>query len=145
MKKLLKNKFIWLGAAAVIVIILITLLSTRQDGATKEQARNIAKMLQAENITILYLTVVGNSYEITYPAEAAVGRFDDAILYDWATIYAVAADHNCDTVSIITTLDGERIEKQTASCAAVRALARGVLTEKEFWMLVDHESVSGTA
>lgn len=144
-EKLLKNKFIWIGAAALLLIIIIIAIwsvSAPREKATSAQGQYIWNTLYAENVTVQNVTVTRSGYEITYAAESAVGRFDDAMLYDWATIYAVSATQHCDTVSIVTTLDGQPMERQTASCPAVRALARGVLTEKEFWMLVKHESVS---
>jgi len=137
-----KRTYVSIVVGVLLLILLIWLVwpSGGSEKATLAQAQDIAKMLKAENVTIQGVTVTPTGYEVTYAAENAVDRFDDALLYDWATIDAVAADHDCDTVSIITTLDGQPVEKQTATCPSVRALARGVLTEQEFWSLVKHES-----
>jgi hypothetical protein len=126
---------------AVILLAIILTYCTGGEHGTTQDAQEIATQLKADGVKIEYITVTRNGYEITYAAETAVDRFDDAILYDWGMIYGASAVHPCDKVSIITTLDGQPLHKQTASCAAVIALKRGVLTETEFWSLVDQKSL----
>ncbi len=132
-----------LGAAALALLIIFTLLHYLGggSGATTVQAQSIARMLAEEDVPIRSIRATRDGYEITYAAEDAVGRFDDAILSDWGMIYGTAAAHDCDTVSIITTLDGQPLHKQTVACDAIRAFVRGVLTEEEFWLLVEHKSL----
>ena len=140
-----RNKFVVITIVLVVLILLaLLLLSTCSGGekATTEQAQDIAKMLKAEGVTIQGIRVTSDGYEITYAAESAVGRFDDALLYDWGMIYGIAGAHDCETVSIITTLDNEPLHKQTAGCESIRALTRNVITENEFLALVKHESLA---
>jgi len=140
------GKTLWYVIGAIALILLIVLLwwiiTAPNEKATTEDAQSIAKMLKAEGVTIQGIDVTRQGYVVTYAAEAATDRFDDALLYDWAMIYGITAGHHCDQVSIITTLDNEPLHKQTASCESVRALVRNVLTEQEFWMLVEHESLA---
>ncbi len=141
-----RNKFVLITILLVALILLSLLLfstcSFSDEKATTEQAQSIAKMLKAEGVTIQAIRVAGNGYEITYAAESAVDRFDDALLYDWGVIYGIAGAHECETVSIITTLDNEPLHRQTAGCESIRALTRNVLTEHEFLALVTHESLA---
>lgn len=130
-----------LAGVALVIFLVWWIATIPAEKSTTEDAQSIAKMLKAQGVAIQGIEVTRGGYEVTYAAESAVDRFDDALLYDWAMIYGVAAAHRCDEVSIKTTLDGEELHKQTASCPAVRALVRGVLTEQEFWALVEHESL----
>jgi hypothetical protein len=136
--------FIILGVIAVLLIILVLFLlfsNGCNEKATTEQAQSIAKMLAADEVPIRGIKVDGCGYEFTYAAEDAVGRFDDAMIYDWGMMYGTAAAHDCDMVSIVTTILGEPMHKQSVQCEAVRAFVRGVFTEEEFWLLVEHENL----
>lgn len=139
-----KTRYILGAATLVLLTLLLILLWPRSscEKATTEQAQEIARMLRENEVPIRGIKVDGRGYEITYAAEDAVGRFDDAILYDWAMIYGTAAAHDCDEVTIVTTLLDKPMHEQSVSCEAVRAFVRGVLTEEEFWLLVEHENLS---
>lgn len=126
--------------AIILLAVIITTCTGGKHGTTKD-AQEIAAMLKKANVTIQYIDVTRDGYAITYAAESATDRFDDALLYDWGTIYGTAAAFPCDRVSIITTLDSQEVHKQTASCDAILALKRRVLTETEFWSLVEHKSL----
>ncbi len=138
-----KSKIIIISTV-VLVLILIGIwywyATAPYEVSTPAEAQDIAKMLTVEGVKIDYIDATRHGYIIQYKAESAVDRFDDALIYDWAMIYGISAGHHCDTVTIITTLDGEAMNKQTATCPAIRALTRGVLTEQEFWTTVRHES-----
>ncbi len=140
------RKTLWIAAAVVAALILIFLVwwiaTAPDEKATTAQAQDIAQQLKAENVTIQGIRVTRQGYEVTYAAESAVGRFDDALIYDWGMIYGTAAAHDCDYVTIVTTLDGQPVHSQTAPCEAVRAMVRGVLTEAEFEALVQHKSLA---
>ncbi len=139
-----RNKRLLLIAAGVVAVIILIVLfrPSGDERATTAQAQDIARMLKAENVTIQSIRATRHGYEVTYAAESAVGRFDDALLADWGAIYGTAAAHDCSYVSITTTLNGEPLHRQTVGCDAVRAFVRGVLTEEEFWLLVKHESLA---
>lgn len=141
--KEMSKLMIILGVLAVLIIILLLLVFSGgcHEKATTEQAQSIAKMLSADEVPIRGIKVASCGYEVTYAAEDAVGRFDDALIYDWGMIYGTAAAHDCDTVSIVTTLMGVPMHQQTVQCEAVRAFVRGVFTEEEFWLLVEHKDL----
>ena len=139
------KKIIIFGAiAALFVLVILILLFSGgcAEKATTEGAQSIAKMLSADEVPIRGIKVSGCGYEVSYAAEDAVDRFDDALIYDWGMIYGTAAAHDCDTISIVTSLMDEPLHKQTVQCEAVRAFVRGVFTEEEFWLLVEHENLS---
>lgn len=130
-----------IGAIVLLVLLLILLWPSGGEQATTEQAASIARMLTADGVPFRAIAVERNGYVIHYAAEDAVGRFDDALLHDWGMIYGTAAAHECRRVSIVTSLAGEPLHRQTVECEAVRAFVRGLFTEEEFWLLVEHESL----
>ncbi len=135
------KKMLIIGGAIFLILLLILLWPRDGERATMDQAASIARMLKADGVPIRAIEATRRGYEVTYAAEDAVGRFDDAILYDWAMIYGTAAAHECGYISITTTLMGEQLHRQTVPCEAVRAFVRGVFTEEEFWLLVEHENI----
>ena len=139
-----KRRYWFLAAAFALILLFLLALFWPQGGerATTAQAQSIAKMLKENDVPIRAIRATRSGYEITYAAEDAVGRFDDAILYDWGMIYGTAAAHDCEEVSVVTTLGGTPLHEQTVPCEAVRQFVRGVFTEEEFWLLVEHESPS---
>ncbi len=128
--------------AGAILLLAIAFWPRGGELATEEGAASIREMLAADGVPFRAVAAEGGEYVLYYDAESAVDRFDDALLHDWAMLYGTAAAHDCEEVSIVTSLAGEEVHKQTAPCEAVRALVRGLFTEEEFWLLVEHESLA---
>lgn len=130
-----------LVVGVVAAIILMWILLTLRSGGDLEAAREITALLQGEGVPIMGLTPRPGGFEVLYAAESG-DRFDDALIHDWGMIYGTVAAFECEEVSIVTTLDGEPFHRQSVSCEAVRAFARGVLNEAEFLLLVEHRSLA---
>lgn len=125
----------------LLVILIFFFWPGGGENATTEQAQSIATMLAEEGIPFRNIQVKSGGYVITYAAEDAVDRFDEALIHDWGMIYGTAAAHDCQHVTIVTTLADEAFHRQQVECEAVRAFVRGVFTEAEFQALIEHEAL----